>query len=75
MAASDTIAAIASAPGRGAVGVILVSGPNVPQIAESILDALPAPRIAQLANFLGSDGESLDLGLALYFPAPNSYTG
>jgi tRNA modification GTPase len=71
----DTIAAIASAPGRGAVGVIRVSGPDVPQIAESMLGALPAPRVAQLANFLASDGESLDLGLALFFPAPASYTG
>jgi tRNA modification GTPase len=75
VATSDTIAAIASAPGRGAVGVIRVSGPNVPQIAESILGAVPAPRVAQLANFLGSDDESLDLGLALFFPAPASYTG
>jgi tRNA modification GTPase len=71
----DTIAAIASAPGRGAVGVIRVSGPNVPQIAESILGALPAPRIAQVAHFLAGDGQSLDRGLALYFPAPASYTG
>jgi tRNA modification GTPase len=75
VAALDTIAAIASAPGRGAVGVIRVSGPNVPQIAESMLGAIPAPRVAQLANFLGSEGESLDLGLALFFPAPASYTG
>jgi tRNA modification GTPase len=71
----DTIAAIASAPGRGAVGVIRVSGPNAPQIAESILGTLPAPRRAQVAHFLAADGESLDRGLALYFPAPNSYTG
>jgi tRNA modification GTPase len=71
----DTIAAIASAPGRGAVGVIRVSGPSVPQIAESIVGNLPAPRIAQFAHFLGVDGAPLDRGLALYFPAPASYTG
>jgi tRNA modification GTPase len=71
----DTIAAIASAPGRGAVGVIRVSGPSVPQIAESILGTLPAPRVAQVAHFLAGDGGSLDRGLALYFPAPASYTG
>jgi tRNA modification GTPase len=71
----DTIAAIASAPGRGAVGVIRVSGPNVPQIAGSILGTVPAPRLAQVAHFLSGDGASLDRGLALYFPAPNSYTG
>jgi tRNA modification GTPase len=73
--ATDTIAAIASAPGRGAVGVIRVSGPNVPQIAESVIGNLPAPRVAQLAHFLGLNGERLDQGLALYFPAPASYTG
>jgi tRNA modification GTPase len=72
---TDTIVAIASAPGRGAVGVIRVSGPNVPQIAESIVGNLPAPRIAQVAHFLGHDGAPLDRGLALYFPAPASYTG
>jgi tRNA modification GTPase len=72
---TDTIVAIASAPGRGAVGVIRVSGPNVPQIAESVVGNLPAPRVAQVAHFLGLDGERLDQGLALYFPAPASYTG
>jgi tRNA modification GTPase len=72
---TDTIAAIASAPGRGAVGVIRVSGPNVPQIAASIIGNLPAPRVAQVAHFLSLDGEWLDQGLALYFPAPASYTG
>jgi len=71
----DTIAAIATAPGRGAVGVIRVSGPNVPQIAQSIIGNLPAPRIAQVAHFLGTDGAPLDRGLALYFPEPASYTG
>jgi tRNA modification GTPase len=71
----DTIVAIASAPGRGAVGVIRVSGPNVPQVAESVIGYLPAPRAAQVAHFLGLDGERLDQGLALYFPAPASYTG
>jgi tRNA modification GTPase len=72
---TDTIVAIASALGRGAVGVIRVSGPNVPQIAESIIGNLPAPRVAQVAHFLAGDGGWLDRGLALYFPAPASYTG
>ena len=71
----DTIAAIASAPGRGAVAVIRVSGPDVPQIAASILGSLPAPRTAHLANFLDADGQAIDRGLALYFPAPASFTG
>jgi tRNA modification GTPase len=71
----DTIVALASATGRGAVGVIRVSGPSVPQIAESIIGNLPPPRLAQVAHFLAGDGEWLDQGLALYFPAPASYTG
>jgi tRNA modification GTPase len=75
VASTDTIAAIASAPGRGAVGVIRVSGPNVPQIAASMLGRLPPPRAAQLAQFRGLDGDAMDQGLALYFPAPASYTG
>lgn len=75
MSAPDTIAAIASAPGRGAVGVIRVSGPDVPHIAQEILGFLPMPRLAQVANFRSGSGEPLDRGLALYFPAPASYTG
>jgi tRNA modification GTPase len=75
VAAPDTIAAIATAHGRGAVGVIRVSGPQVPRIAAEILGALPKPRRAHLAHFLDGNGNSLDQGLALYFPAPASYTG
>jgi tRNA modification GTPase len=71
----DTIAAIASAAGRGAVGVIRVSGPLVPQIAIGMLGALPAPRQARLSSFLDAQGRSVDQGIALYFPAPASYTG
>ena len=75
MTESDTIVAIASAPGRGAVGVIRVSGPDVPDIAIAVLGKLPAARVARVANFLDADGQPLDRGLALYFPAPASYTG
>jgi tRNA modification GTPase len=75
VSSNDTIAAIASAPGRGAVGVIRVSGPDVPRIAQEILKFLPTPRLAQVADFRSSSGEPLDRGLALYFPAPASYTG
>jgi tRNA modification GTPase len=71
----DTIAAIASPAGRGAVGVIRVSGPRVPQIATDILGALPAPRQARFSSFLDAQGKSVDEGIALYFPAPRSYTG
>jgi tRNA modification GTPase len=72
---SDTIVAVASAAGRGAVGVIRVSGSQVPQIAAGILGTLPAPRVARLSKFLDAQGRSLDEGLALYFPSPASYTG
>jgi tRNA modification GTPase len=71
----DTIAAIASPVGRGAVGIIRVSGADVPRIATSLLGELPAPRLARLARFQGAGGDSLDTGLALYFPAPASFTG
>jgi tRNA modification GTPase len=74
-AAPDTIAAIASAPGRGAVGVIRISGPDAVRIATEILGRIPKPRHAMVANFRGSDGETLDRGLVLYFPAPASFTG
>ncbi len=75
MTPSDTIVAIASAPGRGALGVIRVSGPRVSVIANGVLGKLPAPRLATLSRFLAHDGSSLDEGLALYFPGPASYTG
>ncbi|MGB6310827.1 MAG: tRNA uridine-5-carboxymethylaminomethyl(34) synthesis GTPase MnmE, partial [Steroidobacteraceae bacterium] len=75
MSPPDTIVAIASAAGRGAIGVIRVSGPQVPQIAAGILGVLPAPRQARLCSFLDAQGGCLDQGLALYFAAPASYTG
>ena len=75
MGSPDTIAAIASALGRGAIGVIRVSGPLVPQIAAGLLGGLPAPRQAQFSSFLDAQGRSVDEGIALYFPAPRSYTG
>lgn len=75
MNSPDTIVAVASAAGRGAVGVIRVSGPHVPQIAAGILGVLPAARHAQLSQFLDAQGRTLDEGLALYFPSPASYTG
>lgn len=75
MSLPDTIIAIASAPGRGAVGVIRISGSLVPRIAADVLGELPAPRHARLSSFLDAQGRSLDEGLALYFPAPASFTG
>jgi tRNA modification GTPase len=71
----DTIAAIASGAGRGGIGVIRVSGPGVPEISRRIVGSLPPPRQAHFARLRNARGEVLDEGLALYFPAPNSYTG
>ncbi|HEX3846449.1 MAG TPA: tRNA uridine-5-carboxymethylaminomethyl(34) synthesis GTPase MnmE [Steroidobacteraceae bacterium] len=71
----DTIVAVASAPGRGAIGVIRVSGPLVPRVAAALLGALPPPRHASLCRFKDGSGQTLDEGLALYFPSPASYTG
>lgn len=71
----DTIAAIATPPGRGGIGVVRVSGPGVERIAVSVLGGLPAPRQAAYRAFMDSRGETFDRGIALYFPAPQSYTG
>ncbi|MCA1805442.1 MAG: tRNA uridine-5-carboxymethylaminomethyl(34) synthesis GTPase MnmE, partial [Xanthomonadaceae bacterium] len=65
---SDTIAAIATPPGRGGVGVIRVSGAGVPELAERLLGRLPAPRLATLHTFTDAEDRALDQGLALYFP-------
>ena len=75
MAAPDTIVAVATPVGRGAVGVVRVSGAAVPQLAVALLGALPLPRCAVLATFRDRHGRPLDHGLALYFPAPASFTG
>ena len=73
---SDTIVAPATAPGRGGIGVVRLSGPGVPVIAAALLhQGLPEPRRATLATFRDGTGEAIDSGLALYFPAPHSYTG
>lgn len=72
---TDTIAAIATAQGRGGVGVIKVSGHNLGTLIEGILPKAPPPRHATFSDFIGSDGEVLDRGIALYFAAPHSYTG
>ncbi|MFP5506556.1 MAG: tRNA uridine-5-carboxymethylaminomethyl(34) synthesis GTPase MnmE [Gammaproteobacteria bacterium] len=72
---TDTIAAIATPPGRGGVGIVRVSGDRAPEIARSLLGILPSPRRAELHQFADAHGEPIDAGLALYFPAPQSFTG
>jgi tRNA modification GTPase len=74
-AGGETIAAIATAPGRGGIGVVRVSGKDARRIAEAIIGSLPAARYASLANFRDRDGALIDQGIALFFPAPHSYTG
>src|ERR1700754_1029921 len=72
---NDTIAAIATAAGAAGVGVVRVSGPKAPIIANALLGRAPRERHAHLAVFRDSTGETIDHGLLLYFPAPASYTG
>ena len=71
----DTIAAVATPPGRGGVGIIRLSGKLVPELALGILGSLPSPRKAVHRLFKAADGTALDDGIALYFPAPHSFTG
>ena len=74
-ATRDTIAALATPPGRGGIGVIRVSGPLAATLAREILGELPRPRRAVLRPFRDADGHALDTGLALYLAAPESFTG
>jgi tRNA modification GTPase len=71
----DTIVAAATPPGRGGVAVVRISGPAVPEIAGKLLGAVPAPRYATFGGWRDASGELIDMGLALYFPAPHSFTG
>lgn len=70
-----TIVAAATPPGRGGVAVVRVSGERVRAIARELLGELPPPRRARLVSLTESSGELLDRGLALFFPAPASFTG
>lgn len=71
----DTIVAPATPPGRGGVGIIRISGPHTREIAQRLLNTLPAPRHAQVCVFRDAAGAAIDHGVALYFPAPHSFTG
>lgn len=74
--APETIAAVATAPGRGGVGVIRVSGPSLQAFAQVISGGKsPLPRRALYVDFVDADGRAIDSGLLLYFPGPNSFTG
>lgn len=71
----DTIAAIATATGRGGVGIVRVSGPNALSIANQFLKQVPKPRYAHFGSFFDKNDQILDQGIALYFKAPYSFTG
>ncbi len=71
----DPIAAIATAPGRGAVGIVRVSGRGLSGLISTLCGRPLAPRVATYLPFTGSDGQAIDQGLAIHFPAPHSYTG
>jgi tRNA modification GTPase len=72
---TDTIAAVATPAGRGAIGVLRVSGPGCRELARGLFGECPKPRIATLRAFLGGDGEAIDAGIVLFFPGPASFTG
>ncbi|MFB0824476.1 tRNA uridine-5-carboxymethylaminomethyl(34) synthesis GTPase MnmE [Chromobacterium violaceum] len=71
-----TICAVATAPGRGGVGVIRVSGKDLLPFAQAISGGkTPKPRYATYTDFFDAHGQALDNGLLLFFPGPNSFTG
>ena len=74
-ASTDTIAAVATPPGVGGIGIVRVSGPKTEVIGQQLLGRLPAAREAAFRHFKAADGTVIDEGLALYFPAPGSFTG
>lgn len=75
MKSLDTIAALATPPGRGGIAVVRVSGRIVPTVARALLGDLPNPRFATAKKFLDADGVAIDHGLAIFFSAPHSFTG
>ena len=75
MAKPDVVAAVATAPGRAAIGVVRLSGPQLHSFMHPLLGRELPPRRAVLNDFLDGDGVALDTGIAIFFPAPHSYTG
>lgn len=72
---TDTIAALATAPGKSGICVVRVSGPEAASIATSILTFTPTPRTAHLSQFKDACDETIDEGIALFFKGPASFTG
>lgn len=75
MTRSDSIVAIATAAGRGGIGVVRISGPDLSPFLNGLIGRALAARHASHVRFKDQDGATLDDGIALYFPAPNSFTG
>lgn len=75
MNTTDTIAAVATPPGRGGVGILRISGRGAKDVALAVLGKLPKPRHADYLPFRDAEGATLDQGIALWFPGPNSFTG
>lgn len=71
----ETIVAQATPPGKGGVGIIRISGPEVPTIAKALCNSIPKPRHAAVKTFYDENGIVIDQGILLYFPAPHSFTG
>ncbi len=71
----EPIVAVATAPGRGAVGIVRASGSDLAQLIHAVCGSALAPRHATYLPFTGADGQPIDQGLAIHFPAPHSYTG
>lgn len=72
---TNIIAAVATAAGRGGIGIVRVSGPTLLVFAEALTGKTPQPRRATLASFMAADGVVIDQGILLFFPAPHSFTG
>ena len=72
---TDTIAALATAPGKSGICVVRVSGPEAASIATSILTFTPRPRTAHLSQFKDACDDTIDEGIALFFKGPASFTG
>lgn len=75
MAKTETIVAIATAPGRGSIGVVRVSGNDLQDLAVALCGRVLQPRVATVCGFRDASGAAIDQGIALYFTAPHSYTG
>lgn len=72
---SDNIAAVATAPGRGGIGVVRISGRNLGDTATGIIGRIPLPRKVSYSSFMDAEGRVIDQGIAIFFPSPHSYTG